>query len=91
MKVKRVTQAHGHEVQELIAAVDKLGSGFISYDSFEAVMARSIMQQAAGPQLDDLSSTVRLQPDTSALPFHEVPLLKLTLAIVAPFRLSIAC
>ena len=70
-----VLQAHGTEVRELIAAVDKQGSGFISYDSFEAVMARSMMQQAAAVQSPDLSSTVRLQPDSSALPFHEVPLL----------------
>lgn len=71
-------QAHGSEVRELIAAVDKQGSGFISYDSFEAVMAHSMMQQAAGVRSAQLSSTVRLQPDSAALPFHEVPLLKLT-------------
>ena len=70
----RVLQAHGDEVRELIAAVDKQGSGFISYDSFEAVMARSMMQQAAsGQSYPDLTNTVRLQPDSSALPFHEVP------------------
>lgn len=71
-------QAHDSEVRELIAAVDKQGSGFISYDSFEAVMARSMMQQAAGIQSAHQSSTVRLQPDSSALPFHEVSLLKFT-------------
>ena len=81
IKIKSVLQAHDHEVRELIAAVDKQGSGFISYNSFEAVMARSIMQQVAGAQPPDLSSTVRLQPDTSALTFHEVPLLVPTIAI----------
>lgn len=71
-------QAHDHEVRELIAAVDKQGSGFISFDSFEAVMARSmVQQQAAAVQSADLSSTVRLQPESFALPFHEVLSLRL--------------
>ena len=60
-------------MRELIAAVDRRGTGYIGYDDFESVMARSMLQHT--PSSDaavDLSSTIRLQPDTSALPFHEV-------------------
>ena len=66
-------QTHSGDVRELIAAVDKKGTGYIGYDDFEAVMARSMLQHTR--PLDaavDLSGTIRLQPDTSALPFHEV-------------------
>ena len=68
-------QAHDSDVRDLIAAVDKQGSGYINYDSFEAVMARSMLQHAAAGESADPSKTVRLQPDSFALPFHEVHLL----------------
>lgn len=65
-------QAHDNDVRDLIAAVDKQGSGYISYDSFEAVMAHSMLQHAATGESADPSKTARLQPDSFALPFHEV-------------------
>ena len=67
-----VIQTHDSEVRELIAAVDKQKTGYITYDSFEAVMARSMLHHAGPVDAPDMSATIRLQPDTSALPFHEV-------------------
>ncbi|DBB03464.1 TPA: hypothetical protein ACH3X3_010818 [Trebouxia sp. C0006] len=61
------------DVRELIAAVDRKGTGYISYDDFEAVMARSLLQHTRPVEAAvDLSATIRLQPDSSALPFHEI-------------------
>ena len=71
--LQHVVQTHTSDVRELIAAVDRRGTGYIGYDDFESVMARSMLQHT--PSVDaavDLSGTIRLQPDTSALPFHEV-------------------
>lgn len=70
-----VVQTHDSDVRELIAAVDKQQTGYINYDSFEAVMARSLLQSAGPVDASNMSATIRLQPDTSALPFHEVLLL----------------
>ncbi|DBA68731.1 TPA: hypothetical protein ACH3X2_013428 [Trebouxia sp. C0005] len=61
------------DVRELIAAVDRKSTGYISYDDFEAVMARSLLQHTRSVEAAvDLSATIRLQPDFSALPFHEI-------------------
>jgi len=70
-----VLQTCSSDVRELIAAVDRKGTGYISYDDFEAVMARSLLQHTRPVEAAvDLSATIRLQPDSSALPFHEVPI-----------------
>ena len=70
-----VLQVHNNDVRELIAAVDKQGAGYISYDNFEAVMARSLLQHTGPRDQSDMIGTIRFQPDASALPFHEVPAL----------------
>lgn len=68
-------QTCSSDVRELIAAVDRKGTGYISYDDFEAVMARSLLQHTRPVEAAvDLSATIRLQPHSSALPFHEVPI-----------------
>lgn len=70
-----VLQTCSSDVRELIAAVDRRGTGYIGYDDFEAVMARSLLQHTRPVEAAvDLSATIRLQPDSSALPFHEVPI-----------------
>jgi len=70
-----VLQTCSSDVRELIAAVDRKSTGYISYDDFEAVMARSLLQHTRPVEAAvDLSATIRLQPDSSALPFHEVPI-----------------
>lgn len=71
-----VLQTCSSDVRELIAAVDRKSTGYISYDDFEAVMARSLLQHTRSVEAAvDLSATIRLQPDFSALPFHEVPVI----------------
>ena len=82
-----MVQTHTSDVRELIAAVDRRGTGYIGYDDFEAVMARSMIQQNLSVDAAvDLSSTIRLQPDTSALPFHEVMLL-----LIKQYCTSVQC
>ncbi|DBA80849.1 TPA: hypothetical protein ACH3X1_008063 [Trebouxia sp. C0004] len=67
------TQTCSSDVRELIAAVDRKGTGYISYADFEAVMARSLLQHTRPVEAAvDLSATIRLQPDSSALPFHGI-------------------
>ena len=85
-----VLQTCSSDVRELIAAVDRKGTGYISYDDFEAVMARSLLQHTQPVEAAvDLSATIRLQPDSSALPFHEVPIaLSKTLDLLLPISFS---
>jgi len=86
-----VLQTCSSDVRELIAAVDRKGTGYISYDDFEAVMARSLLQHTRPVEAAvDLSATIRLQPDSSALPFHEVPIsLSNTLDLLVPISCSL--
>ena len=65
-------QTHEGDVRDLISAVDKQGTGYINYDSFEVVMCRSMLQHTGLADGKDMIGTIRLQPDTSGLPFHEV-------------------
>ena len=66
-------QTHINDVRDLIAAVDRRGIDYIGYDDFETVMARSMLPNTRLVEAGaDFSGTIRLQPDTSALPFHEV-------------------
>ncbi len=87
-----VLQTCSSDVRELIAAVDRKGTGYIGYDDFEAVMARSLLQHTRPVEAAvDLSATIRLQPDSSALPFHEVPIfLSNTLELLLPISFSLS-
>lgn len=66
-------QVDSSDVQDLVAAVDRKGFGSITYDDFEAVMARSMLQRAhQSEDAERMSSTVRLSADAGFIPFHEV-------------------
>ena len=73
-------QVNSSDVRDLVAAIDRKGFGSITYDDFEVVMARSMLQSASPAEdTTDLSSTVRLPPDSGSMAFHEVCPLQLGL------------